>query len=115
KAQHHDWPRSRALAEVIARHGKDAKPAVPALIRAIERFKTPMPYPPYEELAACASALAAAGGDAPGARAVLLHLLDPEAPLLKKAGAHAEGVQACLLLAVAAMGVPPPGEEREAL
>ena len=115
KEQYRDWPRSRALAQVIARYGKDAKPAVPALIRAIERFKTPGQYPPYEELAACASALAAAGGNAPGARAVLLHLLDPQAPLLKKAGANAEAVQASLLLAVAGMGVPPPGEEREAL
>ena len=115
KEQYRDWPRSRALAQVIARYGKDAKPAVPALIRAIERFKVPGEYPPYEELAACASALAAAGGDAPGARAVLLHLLDPQAPLLKKAGANAEAVQVCLLLAVAAMGMPPPGEEREAL
>jgi hypothetical protein len=115
KEESHDWVRCRNLAEVIARYGKDARPAVPVLIRALERFRTPPAFPAYEELTACADALAAAGGDVPGARIVLLHLLDADAPLLKKAGPEAVPVQARLLLALGRMGLPPAGEERDAV
>jgi hypothetical protein len=111
---HHDWVSSRDVAQVIARFGKDAKPATPALIAVLEGFKNPPQFPPYEEVTACAEALAAAGGDAPGGRAIVLHLLDRDAPLLKKAGPNAAGLEATLLQSLGKMGVPAAGPEREA-
>ncbi len=109
-----DWLSAQALAQVLTRYGKSARPAAPLLIRALEGFRTPPPYPAYDELYAHAGALAAIG-DVPGARAVLLHLLDRGAPLLARAGDRAPEVEAVLLLAVGRLGLPPAGDERAAL
>ncbi len=68
KDESHEWLSRTTLAQLIARYGKDARPAVPALICNLERFRTPTTFPQfpvYEEVAACVDALAAAGGDAP--------------------------------------------------
>jgi hypothetical protein len=118
KDEPHEWLSRCDLAQVIGRFGKDARPAVPALIRALDRFKSPATigrYPAYEEMGACVDALAAAGGDVPGARAVVLHLLDADAPLLRNAGPADASVQAHLLLALGKMGLPSAGEERDAV
>jgi hypothetical protein len=113
----HEWLSRCTLAQVIGRYGKDARPAAPALLRNLERFRrapTVAAYPAYEEMAACADALAGAG-DVPGARATVLHLLDPDGPLLKKAAGADPTVQASLLLALGKLDLPGAGEERDAV
>jgi hypothetical protein len=113
----HEWLSRCTLAQVIGRYGKDARPAVPALLRNLERFRrapTVPAYPAYEEMAACVNALVGAG-DVPGARTIVLHLLDPDAPLLRKAAATDPTVQASLLLALGKLELPGAGEERDAV
>src|SRR5262249_52705577 len=56
--------------------------------------------------------LAAAGGDAPGARGAVLAHLDPGGPTLAKTGPNAAVLQMHLLLTLGRLGLPAQGEDR---
>jgi hypothetical protein len=109
-----DYVTRTTLAQALGRYGKDARAAVPALLRALAAARAPRGFMAMEEVAAYADALVAVG-DVPEARAALLHLLDLDSPLLKTNPADRARLRVQLFTSLAHFDLPAPGEERDAL
>jgi hypothetical protein len=110
-----DWLTPKVLAEALACHGKAARVAAPAVVKALRSFRTsPQPGVVFgEEFAAYLSVLAAVGGDEPGVRRVVIDLLDAKGDVLTKSGPNAPEYQYHLLLTLAKLGLPAEGDERK--
>jgi hypothetical protein len=111
-----DWYTPMMIAEALARYGKAARPAAPAIIKALRKFRTSAdPGVVYgEQFAAYLAVLAGIGGDEPGVRRVVIDLLDPAGDVLKKTGPNAPEYQLHLLMTLARLGLPSEGEDRSA-
>jgi hypothetical protein len=111
-----DWYTPAVIADSLARYGKAARTAAPAVIKALRRFHTRARSGVVygEQFAAYLGVLAAVGGDEPDVRRVVIDLLDPAGDLLKKPGPGASEYQFHLLLTLARLGLPPSGEDRKA-
>jgi hypothetical protein len=109
-----DWYTPQVVAEALVRYGKAARPAAPAIIKALRKFRTSAdPGIVYgEQFAAYLAVLAGIGGDEPGVRRVVIDLLDPTGDVLKKTGPNAPEYQLHLLITLAKLGLPPDGEDR---
>ena len=111
-----DWYMPQVIAEALARYGKAARPAAPAIIKALRKFRTSAaPGVVYgEQFAAYLAVLAGIGGDEPGVRRVVIDLLDPAGDVLKKTGPNAPEYQLHLLITLAKLGLPAEREDRSA-
>lgn len=110
------WHIPKAIAESLAQYGKAARPAAPAIMKALRGFRaSPNPGDAYlEQFATYLSVLMTIGGDEPGVRRLVIDLLDPASDVLKRSGALAgPDYHRHLLVALANLGLPADGEERK--
>jgi hypothetical protein len=110
-----EWNIAVRLAQNLARFGKGAAPAVPAVLEGLrslplraERNVYYVVFADYLEV------LVAAGGEVPGVRQGVLELLDPAGNALANSGPNAVEIQGYLLLALARIGLPAEGGPRTA-
>jgi hypothetical protein len=109
------WHISHRLAQTLARYGKAAKPAVPAVVKALRGFRaSPTVGDAYaEQFAVFLSVLAVAGGDDRDSRQAVIELLDPASDVMKRsAPAATPEYQVHLLVTLGALGLPTDGELR---
>jgi hypothetical protein len=110
-----EWPIGQRLAKNLARFGTAARPAVPTALTTLKSLPLTEKQDVYAELFVdYLGVLAAAGGDAPGARQAVLEYLNPDGPTLKKSGPNAPMLRFNLLLTLARLGLPADGDERTA-
>jgi hypothetical protein len=110
------WHIPRVLADQLARYGKAARPAVPTALQALRQFRaSPSPGDAYaDQFASYLSILTAVGGDEPGARRLVIDLLDPAGDVLKRSAPHATPeYQVHLLRTLATLGLPAEGADRK--
>jgi hypothetical protein len=109
-----DWYAPKVIAEALAGHGKAARPAAPAVIKALRNFRTSAdPGVVFgEQFAAYLAVLGGVGGDEPGVRRVVIDLLDPTGDVLRKTGPNSPEYQVSLLVTLAKLGLPAEGEDR---
>ena len=104
----------RIIIEVLGRFGKDAKPALPILLKTLEQLEKDAHH--TSEIEACVFTLAAMERDAPEGRTLLIRLADANGPFLKKvSGTNREEVRDNLMVALSPMGLPKEGKERAQL
>ena len=109
-----NWNVAERLAKILTRFGKGAAPAVPAVIQAIKALPLGKERNAYHEVfAEYLAVLAAAGGEQPGVRQLVIELLDPAGEFLKKSGLQAAELQVNLLLTLAQIGLPLEEKERK--
>jgi hypothetical protein len=108
-----DWVIAQRLARNLERFGTGARPAVPVVLQVLGAVPLSTTQDVFPELFVdYLKILAAAGGDAPGARRAVLDHLAPTSPTLAKTGPNAVGLRMNLLLTLAKLGLPREGDER---
>jgi HEAT repeat protein len=115
------WPQREIVLKVLRRYGKNARSAVPSVLKTMKKMETTSFAP--DELFACADVLAGMGADAEEGRSALIALLDKDHPTMmrigdppgaKIAGEVRKDIQADLLIPISRMGLPT-GKERTVL
>ncbi len=103
-----NWHTRVVLARALARFGKDAAPAVPALVKALRNVRTLIARNDAysQELAVYTDALAKIAPRRADAVAAVLDLFEPGSDLLKNSGRLAPQARTLLLRGLAGLGLP---------
>jgi hypothetical protein len=110
-----EWNIAVRLAQNLARFGKGAAPAVPAVLEGLRSLPLGAQRNVYYVVFAdYLEVLVAAGGEVPGVRQGVIELLDPAGNALANSGPNAMEIQGYLLLALARIGLPAEGTRRTA-